>query len=64
MVTSAFTTIKEALANNSLLFQPKGRYTVSIAADAADLAVGVVLEQQIDGDWQPIVYFSKKLIPS
>ena len=32
--------------------------------DASDTAVGAVLQQQIDGDWQPIAYFSKKLRPA
>ena len=30
-------------------------------SDASDRAVGAVLQQQIDGEWHPLSYFSKKL---
>lgn len=33
-------------------------------ADASDSAVGAVLQQCVDGQWQPISFFSKKLEPS
>ena len=43
---------------------PKPFVPTSIMTDASDTAVGAVLQQQIDGDWQPIAYFSKKLRPA
>ena len=32
--------------------------------DASDVAVGAVLQQHIDGAWQPISYFSRKMKPA
>ena len=29
--------------------------------DASDTAVGAVLQQQINGEWKPIAFFSKRL---
>ena len=62
--TTAFTTIKEALAKATLLFHPQPDAPTSIMTDASDVAVGAVLQQRIAGDLQPIAYFSKKLKPA
>ena len=32
--------------------------------DASDTAVGVVLQQQINNEWKPIVFFFEKLKPA
>ena len=32
-------------------------------ADASDAAIEAVLQQEVDGHWHPISYFSKKLRP-
>ena len=62
--TTAFTTIKEALAKATLLFHPQPDAPTSIMTDASDVAVGAVLQQRIARDLQPIAYFSKKLKPA
>ena len=62
--TKAFQTIKEALANPTLLFHAKFGAPTCIITDASDIAVGAVLQQKIDQHWQPITYFSKKLQPA
>ena len=62
--TTAFNKVKEALATATLLTHPKPFAPTGIMTDASDTAVGAVLQQQIDGDWQPIAYFSKKLRPA
>ena len=62
--TTAFNKIKEALATATLVTHPKPFVPTCIMTDASDTAVGAVLQQQIDGDWQPIAYFSKKLRPA
>ena len=62
--SAAFATIKEALANTSLLSHPKPDVPTSIMTDASDIAVGAVLQQHIGNDWHPISYFSKKLKPA
>ena len=62
--TRAFTNIKEALAQATLLSHPKPSAPTSIVTDASDRAVGAVLQQFINGIWCPISFFSKKLKPS
>ena len=61
--TAAFSDIKEALANASLLVHPKPDAPTSIITDASDVAVGAVLQQRIGEIWCPIAYFSRKLKP-
>ena len=62
--TAAFATIKEALANATLLSHPKPDAPTSIMTDASDIAAGAVLQQYIGNGWRPISYFSKKLKPA
>ena len=59
--SSAFRKIKETLANATLLSHPKPGALTCIMTDASDTAVGAVLQQYINEQWQPISYFSKKL---
>ena len=61
---TAFTSIKETLANVTLLFHPKSDAPTCIMTDASDVAVGAVLQQYINGEWCPIAYFSKTLKPA
>ena len=49
--TKAFQTIKEALANSTLLFHPKSGAPTCIITDASDTAVGAVLQQKIEQHW-------------
>ena len=60
----AFVSIKEALANASLLYHPKPDAPTSIMTDASDKAVGAVLQQCIGDGWHSIAYFSRKLKPA
>ena len=61
---AAFTAIKETLATTTLLSHPKPYAPTCIMADASYTAVGAVLQQQIEGEWHPLSYFSKKLRPA
>ena len=61
---AAFNSIKEVLANATLLSHPKPDAPTCIMTDASDVAVGAALQQQINGEWQPIAYFSKKMKPA
>lgn len=61
--TDAFISIKEALAQATLLSHPQTDAPCAIMTDASDIAVGAVLQQFVDGLWQPISYFSRKLTP-
>ena len=60
---SAFRNAKNALAQATLLFQPIPDATTSLMTDASDIAVGAVLQQLVDGHWQP-VSFSRSLSPT
>ena len=60
---TAFNQIKTALADATLLFHPKPDAVVAIMSDASDIAVGAVLQQFVDSQWQPIAY-SYKLSPT
>ena len=61
---TAFTTVKESLAQAALLFHPKLDAATNIITDASDVAVGAVLQQYINEQWHPIAIFSKKLTPA
>ena len=61
---AAFATVKDALANTTLLVHLKSDAPTCIVTDASDLAIGAVLQQCIGDHWQPISYFSKKLKPA
>ena len=60
---AAFQAVKEALADATLLSHPWPLAPLAIMSDASGIAIGAVLQQQIDGHWHPISYFSKKLSP-
>ena len=61
---SVFNQAKEVLAQATLLSYPKPDALTSIMTDASDIAIGAVLQQYIDNQWQPISYFSHKLSPT
>jgi len=56
-----FHSVKQALAQASLLVHPKPDTPTNIMSDASDTAVGAVLQQFIDGHWCPVAFFSRKL---
>ena len=62
--TAAFSAIKNALADASLLCHPTPDAPTSIITDASDVAVGAVLQQYINGQWCPLAFFSKALKPA
>ena len=57
----AFDRAKEALAQATLLVYPQANAPLSLMTDASDKAVGAVLQQLVNDEWQPISYFSHKL---
>lgn len=60
----AFSALKTALAQATLLAHPKTNALTNIMTDASDSAVDAVLQQYVDGQWQPISFFSNKLQPA
>ena len=61
---SAFDSAKNNLAQATLLFYPTPDAPTSLMTDASDVAIGAVLQQFVNGQWQPISYFSRKLSPT
>ena len=61
---TAFSEIKQALADASLLVHPVPDAPTCLMTDASDIAVGAVLQQYINGNWSPIAFFSKALKPA
>ena len=59
----AFSAVKDALSNATLLAHPVSSAPVILRTDASDVAVGAVLEQLVNGIHQPLAFFSKKLRP-
>ncbi|GFS16759.1 transposon Ty3-G Gag-Pol polyprotein [Elysia marginata] len=52
-----------ALADATMLSHPKPNAPIALTTDASDQAVGAVLEQYVQGVWQPLAFFSKRLRP-
>lgn len=58
---TAFEAAKSALASATLLHHPHSTAPTSLIVDASDKAVGGQLEQEFNGVWCPIAFFSRKL---
>ena len=61
---TALDAIKAALQNASLLSHPHPTAEVCLMTDASLTGVGGALQQRIDGAWQPLSFFSRKLTPT
>lgn len=60
----AFHDCKDSLCNAALLAYPDCQAKLAVTADASDVAVGAVLQQRIEGAWQPLAFYSCKLSPA
>ena len=58
-----FRQYKEALTKATMLVHPGHEASLSLTVDASDVAVGVVLEQLIDGVWNPLAFFRRQIRP-
>ena len=56
-MNTAFESSKIALAGATLLCHPMPDAEISLTSDASDDAVGAVLEQRVNGSWQPLAFF-------
>ena len=61
---AAFDKTKAALADATLLIHPKMNAPTCLMTDASDIAIGAALQQFVDGYWQPIAFFPKKMKPA
>ena len=57
----AFEKCLNSLANATLLAHPCETAPLVLTTDASDVAIGAVLEQIVDKETQPLMFFSKKL---
>lgn len=57
----AFEQCKLGLQKAVTLSHPRSDVPVSLMCDASDTCIGSVLQQQVNGKWEPLGYFSKKL---
>lgn len=57
----AFSDTKESLSNAALLAHPNCQAKLALVTDASDTAMGAVLQQLQNDEWQPLAFFSRKL---
>lgn len=60
----AFQKLKETLAQEVLLAHPSPGTSWSVHTDASDVAIGAILQQQIDGHFSPLSFLSRRLTPA
>lgn len=61
---TAFEKCKKDLAEVTKLYHPISNATLAVVVDASDTAMGAALHQQVNKEWQPLGFYSKKLSPS
>lgn len=59
----AFDEANQALSEAALLVHPNDNTSWEIFTDASDYAIGAVLQQHVDSQWQSLAFFSKKQQP-
>ena len=60
----AFSSVKQSLADATLLAHPHPQAQLALFVDASDIAVGGVVQQKCGDDWQPLGFYSEKLSES
>lgn len=60
---NAFTLTKRSIADTTMLHYHQADAPLSLLTDASDQAVGAVLQQKVNGSWQPLAFFSRALKP-
>lgn len=59
----AFENSKKALAEAALLYYPDPDKPLGLLVDASNTAAGAVLQQCVNGTWQPLGFYSEKFTP-
>ncbi|CAI6373536.1 unnamed protein product [Macrosiphum euphorbiae] len=57
----AFSAGREAFVTSALLVHPHHDAPLRLTTDASNIAIGAVLEQSVNNEWQPLGFFSRKL---
>lgn len=60
----SFEALKKVLSNATLLVNPKADAPLCVLVDASNSGVRGILQQLVDGVWQPLSFFSKQLKPT
>ena len=63
-MNNSFIAVKEALASAVMLRHPRPDAPIAITSDASKEAIGAVLEQRGPEGWEPLSFFSAKLLPN
>ena len=63
-LVAAFDKCKAALSTSTLLAHPERGAHLAVVTDASGFAMGAALQQHVDGAWQPLAFFSRKLSPT
>ena len=61
---AAFEKLKTAMMTAPVLQMPDLQKPFRVHTDACQFAVGATLEQKFQGDYRPVAYFSRKLLPA
>ena len=61
---AAFSEWKAILSQAALLAHPDPSATLALVTEASTTAMGAVLQRRVQGGWQPLVFFSRKLSPA
>lgn len=57
----AFQDCKNCLTSATLLVHPRHGARLGLFTDASNKSIGACLQQFVDGSWQPLAFFSKKM---
>lgn len=60
----AFKECKFSLSRATLLSHPDTQLELALFTDASDVAIGAVLQQRKNEEWEPLGFFSRKLTPA
>lgn len=61
VLLDAFEKCKSTLSKTTLLAHPVHDVPLALVTDASNAALGAVLQQKINEEWQPLAFFSKKM---
>ena len=62
-LNKAFEEAKNALSQATILHYPVPGARIALTTDASDTAIGAVLEQQVNGQWQRVkLFFGQKML--
>jgi len=63
-LVAAFDECKASLSRAALLVHPNPTAPLALITDASTTAMGAVLQHRVQGVWQPLTIFSRKLSPA